>query len=82
MKHVLITGGGGFIGRHVTQELLGHGYSVRILDALVEQVHGENSVELPPGAELVRGDVRDRRTVADALNRYRPAIDGARPRQE
>lgn len=67
VKRVLITGGGGFIGRHVTRELLDHGYAVRILDALIEQVHGQDGIELPPGAELIRGDVRDRGAVADAL---------------
>ena len=38
-KTVLITGGMGFIGRHLVMELLRHGYEVRVLDSLVEQVH-------------------------------------------
>ena len=33
-------GGAGFIGSHVTTELLAQGYGVRILDSLVPQVHG------------------------------------------
>ncbi|MBL8213965.1 MAG: NAD-dependent epimerase/dehydratase family protein, partial [Bryobacterales bacterium] len=37
---VLITGGAGFIGSHLTNELLRHGYRVRILDSLIPQVHG------------------------------------------
>ncbi|TJV55761.1 MAG: NAD-dependent epimerase/dehydratase family protein, partial [Mesorhizobium sp.] len=40
MKRILVTGGCGFIGRHVVQELVEHGYAVCILDALLEQVHG------------------------------------------
>lgn len=37
---VLITGGAGFIGSHLADELLRHGYRVRVLDSLVPQVHG------------------------------------------
>ncbi|WP_309092501.1 NAD-dependent epimerase/dehydratase family protein, partial [Phenylobacterium sp.] len=33
-KTVLITGGAGFIGRHVTDALLARGDRVRILDSL------------------------------------------------
>ena len=38
-ERVLITGGAGFIGSHFADELLRAGYDVRVLDALVEQVH-------------------------------------------
>jgi dTDP-L-rhamnose 4-epimerase len=63
----LVTGGCGFIGRHVTRELVDHGYAVLLLDSFVEQVHGENGYEAEPEAELVTGDVRDRRVVEQAL---------------
>ena len=43
---VLITGGAGFIGRFVARELLRRGNRVRVLDALIEQVHGEG--DAPP----------------------------------
>ncbi|TIV67977.1 MAG: NAD(P)-dependent oxidoreductase, partial [Mesorhizobium sp.] len=55
MKRVLVTGGCGFIGRHVAQELADHGYRVRLLDALVDQVHGAEANNLPTGAELIKG---------------------------
>ena len=69
MEHVLITGGAGFIGRAVTDELLRRGNTVRVLDSLIEQVHGatDGSQMLNPEAELVRGDVRDKAAVAQAL---------------
>ena len=69
MERVLITGGAGFIGRFVADELLARGHEVRVFDALIAQVHGEtNGAEmLNPGAELVRGDVRDKAAVANAL---------------
>ena len=69
MEHVLITGGAGFIGRFIADELLRRGNKVRVLDSLIEQVHGETdgSKMLNPEAELVRGDVRDKAAVAQAL---------------
>ena len=66
----LITGGAGFIGSHLADELLRCGYQVRVLDALVPQVHeGERGrpAYLARAAELVVGDVRDPRVVRRAL---------------
>jgi dTDP-L-rhamnose 4-epimerase len=70
MKHVLITGGAGFIGSHLADELLQNGYRVRALDNLSEQVHGsvrERPSYLAADVELVVGDVRDRDAVRRAL---------------
>lgn len=72
MKNVLITGGCGFIGRYVTEDLLTEGYGIRVLDAFVDQVHGDAAAEVPEGVELIRGDVRDAATVRRALT----GIDG------
>lgn len=69
-KHVLIAGGAGFIGAHVSNELLEHGYRVRVLDALVPQVHGPDCTSpdyLKPDVELLVGDVRDRQLLARSL---------------
>jgi dTDP-L-rhamnose 4-epimerase len=69
-KHILITGGAGFIGSHLADELLRHGHRVRALDSLSPQVHGNNASRpdyLDPDVELVRGDVRDPSAVRDAL---------------
>lgn len=67
---VVITGGCGFIGRHVARELLSRGYRVRSLDALIEQVHGPAG-RFAAGAdrdvEIVRGDIRDPAAVRRAL---------------
>jgi dTDP-L-rhamnose 4-epimerase len=65
-KRLLLTGGAGFIGRHLSLELLTHGYQVRVLDTLLDQVHGGTTLALPPDVELIRGDVRDAEMVASA----------------
>ena len=70
MKKILITGGAGFIGSHVADELLAHGYEVRVLDTLASQVHGETGRRpdyLDPEVEVVVGDVADPASVARAL---------------
>jgi dTDP-L-rhamnose 4-epimerase len=66
---ILITGGAGFIGSHLADDLLGHGWNVRALDNLTPQVHerGERPAYLHPDVELVVGDVRDERCVRRAL---------------
>jgi dTDP-L-rhamnose 4-epimerase len=69
-KLVLITGGAGFIGSHLVDELLAHGYLVRVLDNLSPQVHGAGASRpayLDARAELRVGDVRDPRAVQQAL---------------
>ncbi len=68
--NVLITGGAGFIGAHVATELLDSGYTVRVLDSLVPQVHGpdrKRPAYLSPDAELIVADIRDAAAVSDAL---------------
>jgi dTDP-L-rhamnose 4-epimerase len=74
-RRILITGGAGFIGSYVAEEMLACGYAVRALDSLIPQVHGP-SREIPqylsPDVELVRHDVRDRAAVDEALR----GVDG------
>jgi dTDP-L-rhamnose 4-epimerase len=67
---VLITGGAGFVGSHLADELLAQGYRVRVLDSLAVQVHGEDAgrpAYLAEDVELHKGDVRDPDAVRNAL---------------
>ncbi len=69
-KKVLITGGAGFVGSHVADELLRRGYDVRALDDLSPQVHGANARRpdyLAPEVDLIVGDIRDPQVVGRAV---------------
>jgi dTDP-L-rhamnose 4-epimerase len=68
---ILVTGGAGFIGSHLVDALLAKGNKVRILDALVPQVHGENAgwpAWVPDDVEKIRGDVRSQAMWEQALD--------------
>src|ERR1041384_7796858 len=62
IRHVLVTGGAGYIGSHLVDGLVGRDYSVTVLDNLEPQVHrtGTWPSYANAKAKYVRGDVRDR----------------------
>jgi dTDP-L-rhamnose 4-epimerase len=55
----LVTGGAGFIGTHLVEQLLERGDDVVVLDSLDPQVHGEVTPNVPDAVELIEGDVGD-----------------------
>ena len=74
-KNILVTGGAGFVGSHLVDELVARDHRVRVLDRLEPQVHGPDATEpgfrpeyLHPDAELVVGDAGDRATLEQALD--------------
>jgi dTDP-L-rhamnose 4-epimerase len=69
-EKILITGGAGFVGSHLADELLEHGYDVRVFDSLSAQVHGlraRRPAYLAHEVEFVRGDIRDGDAVKKAV---------------
>lgn len=68
--NVLITGGAGFIGTHLTRHLLKNKMNVTVLDNFLPQVHGGNQEVAPDVAKHIRvvhGDVRDAQAWLSAL---------------
>lgn len=64
VTRVLVTGGAGFIGHHLTRALLARGVAVTVLDDL-SMGKREN---VPAAARFIQGDVRDARALDDALD--------------
>jgi UDP-glucose 4-epimerase len=60
---LLVTGGAGYIGSIVAQQLLGQGHSVVVFDNL-ERGHRE---AVPEGAELIVGDLLDQAAIGEAV---------------
>jgi dTDP-L-rhamnose 4-epimerase len=68
--NVLITGGAGFIGSRLARKLQAGGASVTVLDNLSEQIHGADATfatALSDIARCIRGDVRDKAVMRDAI---------------
>ena len=57
MAHYLVTGGAGFIGSHLTEELVRRGHQVRVADSLV--TGKRTNLDHIPGVEFLHGDLAD-----------------------
>ena len=67
---VLVTGGAGFVGSFIVDDLVHRGHKVIVYDALDRQVHAGGRPEyLNPEAEFVEADIRDRDRLAASVAR-------------
>lgn len=62
----LVTGGAGFIGSNIVEELLKRGYTVRVLDNFSTGKR-ENLKQFNKDIELIEGDIRSYHIVQQAV---------------
>ena len=68
-KRALVTGGAGLIGSHIADLLVREGWKIRVLDNLEPQTHRRGKPAwINEKAEFIQGDLRDRETIATALD--------------
>ena len=67
MTSTLVTGGAGFIGSHLVEELIAKGYRVRVLDNF-SSGRRERLEPFAAKIEIVEGDLRSRQTVREAVH--------------
>ncbi|SME99043.1 Nucleoside-diphosphate-sugar epimerase [Tistlia consotensis] len=63
-RHVLVTGGAGYVGAVLIPKLLDAGYEVTVLDLFI---YGEDVLPKHERLRTVKGDIRDIEAVKDAL---------------
>jgi len=66
MGHVLVTGGAGFIGSHLTEALVNRGDRVRVLDNF-SSGKPRNLASVENRIEIIHGDLRNRADVLEAV---------------
>lgn len=76
---ILVTGGAGFIGSWLCDDLLKNGHSVIVVDNLSPQIHGAlPQPDMPwlcnEDAEFIRADIRDRIVMDKVLGRVEAVI--------
>src|SRR3984957_8104480 len=67
-QHVIVTGGAGFIGSHLTDALLAAGNEVTVIDDL----SSGSAAKVPAGATLRELDIVDRTALEPELDEVRP----------
>jgi UDP-glucose 4-epimerase len=70
----LVTGGAGFVGSHLVDELVGRGDEVVVYDDLSTGRRENLDGALAAGADLVEGDVADADAVGGLFERFQPEL--------
>jgi UDP-glucose 4-epimerase len=68
---VLVTGGAGFIGSHIVDQLIAAGHEVAVVDSLWAEGGGKES-NLNPKARFYRADITDEAALARVFDEVRP----------
>ena len=76
MKHILITGGAGFIGSNVALKLVEQGIKVTVLDNLSHQIHGDNPDSTSPLYNTIKGKVNLIKGTVTSRDDWRKALYG------
>jgi len=66
-KHILVTGGAGYLGSTLVPGLLKEGYLVTVLDNFMFRQASLNHVCFHPNFSVVKGDVRSKDVIAPLL---------------
>lgn len=66
-KHVMVTGGAGYVGSNLIPKLLNNGYAVTVLDLYMYDENLFSEYKNNPNLTEVKGDIRDKAAVEKAL---------------
>jgi UDP-glucose 4-epimerase len=70
---VIITGGAGFVGSHLTDRLIGRGDDVLVIDNYATG-RRDNLPESAPGLRVIEGDIADRDQVETSFDAFGPDV--------
>ncbi|WP_010478731.1 SDR family oxidoreductase [Thermococcus zilligii] len=62
-KLIVVTGGAGFIGSHIAEELVRDNEVI-----VIDNLHTGKEENVPPGAKLIKADVRDYQSIAEPIS--------------
>ncbi len=81
---IIITGGAGFIGYHLTKNLVKKGHTVVIYDCFTSYIPEDKSIYLPylqirlkelkEIAEIIKGDIRDTELLIKTIREHKPEV--------